>query len=280
MNQKRYNQKMRRRRKRIIIAYAVRTLCALVLLTMVILMGCGCLYIYEHFIQDDPVEAQADDTPQADKDKEDENGDVKEPELDIPVADYELSDASGLFIVLDAGHGGNDGGTTNTDGDVLEKDINLSVALKVQALLEEQGAQVVMTRDTDETLELAERTYIANQHTSDLFVSLHCNSYEEDPSISGIECYYHRNSDVSKGYAESLIAKAEELGDLKVRSALAQNYQVLRDSARPAILIEMGYMTNETEVQYLANNKYQDLLAHTITECIIQTLKADDTTTS
>lgn len=280
------NRKRRNRRKRIIIAYTARTIFALIILTMVVLMGCGCLYIYEHLFKDEAVEEQIDkeDTSkdeEATNSDDENNGQVQNVRTYEPDPDFQLPDASGITIVLDAGHGGTDGGTVGAD-EVIEKDINLAVSLKVGALLKGAGANVIMTRDTDEGLSLSDRTYIANQNTADLFVSLHCNYYEEDPTISGLECYYHPNSESSKEYAEKLISAATELDKIDVRSSLAQNYQVLRDTYNmPAILIEMGFLSNSTECQNLADENYQTVLAQTISECIVDLFKDDvDTTTT
>ena len=105
---------------------------------------------------------------------------------------------------MDAGHGGSDGGTVG--GKAVEKDINLSVALKLKAILENDNIEVILTRSSDENMSLAERTSVANDSNADFFISLHCNYYEKDAQIAGLECYYNNsNATESKGYAESII---------------------------------------------------------------------------
>lgn len=280
------NRRQRERRKRRIIAYTVRTLCVLVLAGMVFLMGCGCLYIKEHFFQAKKEETTKEDSDKnnsgqdnSDKQGDDTqtNGDQDEDSVNTSsdnVTPFTYPDATGLTIVLDAGHGGGDGGTIGLiDENVIEKDINLSVVTKMKALLEECGATVILTRDSDEFLELSDRSYISNRTGADLFVSIHCNSYEDDLSIGGLECYYHKNSDTSKGYAESLVEIAERIGNVEVRYAMEQNYQVLRDSSIPAILVEMGYLSNTQDCMNLANTKYQDTMAQTLVESIVEILK-------
>lgn len=254
----------RNRRKRIIKVYIARACCVLLLIGMIALMVCGCLYIHEHLFQKDKKETPTHTVTDTDTD-------VQPTDASIPDENTIQLDASGLKIVLDAGHGGNDGGTEGVNA--LEKDINLSVVLKMKPILEAGGAEVILTRDEDEWCDLSERNYIANPTGADLFVSIHCNAFEEDSTISGLECYYHKRSDISKGYAESLIQAIGQSGEIKTRYAMEQNYQVLRDSSIPAVLIEMGYLSNPTDCQNLISDDYQDLLAQKFAESIVATLK-------
>lgn len=260
----------RNRKKRIMQAYIARACCVLLIIVMFVLMGCGCLYIYEHLFQKDKEDTKTEASTDKDADT-DTDTDVQPTGANIPDADAFQIDASGLKIVLDAGHGGNDGGTEGVNA--LEKEINLSVVLKMKTLLEDGGAEIILTRDEDEWCDLSERNYIANQTGADLFVSIHCNAFEDDASIAGLECYYHKNSDISKGYAETIVQGIEQTGDINTRYAMEQNYQVLRDSSIPAVLIEMGYLSNPTDCQNLISDDYQDLMAETLVQSIVDTLK-------
>ena len=280
------NRRKRNRRKRILIAYAARTLCALIIIGIVVLMGCGCLYIYEHAFQNKKESTQKDETQKDTNDNaEDNNSDNQGEDSQNPedgdaaatsgsITPFTYPDASGLYIVLDAGHGGGDGGTVGEKA--VEKDINLSVVLKMKALLEDCGAEVLLTRDSDERVSLSDRNYIANQTNADLFVSIHCNSFEDDATISGMECYYHKSSETSKTYAQQLIQIAQRIGNIETRYEQEQNYQVLRDSSMPALLIEMGYLSNTTNCQNLLDTNYQDTMAQTIVEAIVEILKTSD----
>ena len=107
------------------------------------------------------------------------------------------------MVVLDAGHGGEDGGTVEQAA--TEKEINLAVVLKLKELLEEQGIRVVLTRDKDIFMKLEERVQIANGEKADLFISIHCNYYEKDSSIYGLECYYCKSGEEGKHYAEKIM---------------------------------------------------------------------------
>lgn len=263
------------RMKKRIKAHLKRAGVILALILAVVLMICGCLYIFEHLFQKEKAVERTDSgtisNEQTNEDVPPEEG-TQEPEESLPYEyTYIQPDASGLSIVLDAGHGGIDGGTQS--GDVLEKDINLSITSKVAALLKEAGATVTMIRETDEYVDLADRTYKSNQTGGNLFLSLHCNSFEDDTSINGLEIYYHKNSETSKQYAETTTQYLKDTQTIHVRDASQQNMQVLRNSSFPAIMIEMGFLSNPEECANLNNPLYQDFLAQMITASIVETLK-------
>ena len=181
----------------------------------------------------------------------------------------------GYRIILDAGHGGSDGGT-RADGknrEVVEKDINLVVVQHMQAILEELGAEVVLTRESDETLSLDERVRIANSNEADLFVSIHCNYYEDDASISGLECYYFSGSDNGKQCAEKILDTIAEGGDVNTRNTKESDFYVLKRTKIPAILVELGYLSNAKECQLLTEKEYQEVLARELVKGILETLK-------
>ena len=170
-----------------------------------------------------------------------------------PVADAKI-------IVLDAGHGGVQPGCVA--GEILEKNITLDVTLQLESKLEEMGFSVVLTRDSDEDIELAERADIANRAEAECFVSLHCNWYEEDSSVSGLECYYFQEEE-SKRLA-ALIAESTDSLSIHTRDIKEEDFQVLRETEMPAALIEMGFMTNPEELELLTSDDYQEKLVSAI----------------
>ena len=268
----------RNRRIRRLKAQLKRAAVILVLVLMVILMVCGCLYIYEHLFQkEDKIEG----SKEAGKSNEDTNVPESTNE-NVPVDtdtqilntynyQYTKPVATGLHIVLDAGHGGIDGGTQT--GDVIEKDVNLAVTQKVAALLREAGATVTMIRETDEYVDLADRSYKGNQTNANLFLSLHCNYYEGDTSIDGLEIYFHRNSETSKQLAETVTQLLKDTETIKVRDTSQQNMQVLRNSSIPAIMVEMGFLSNPEECANLSDDLYQEFLARLLTTSVVNGLK-------
>ena len=174
-------------------------------------------------------------------------------------------------VVLDAGHGGKDVGTEA--GKVYEKNINLSVVKLMQEILEEKGVNVVMTRDTDVFLQLQERVDIANEEEPDLFVSIHCNSYEDDSSIKGLECYYPEGSELGEEYARYLMEVVKQCKDIASRSYREETYYVTEHTEAPAILVEMGFMTNASECKKLNSASYQQTLAEELSDGILHGLE-------
>ncbi|MEH2953864.1 N-acetylmuramoyl-L-alanine amidase [Candidatus Merdisoma sp. JLR.KK011] len=267
MNRKQYQKrkKLRKRKmKRLMIAYLLRAIVILIPIIMMILMACGCLYIYERFTKEDEKVNKYTDIYTG----RNAGSDV------VPVASAE-NNAPGFCVVVDAGHGGSDGGTVS--GKAVEKDINLSVALKLKAILENDNIEVILTRSSDENMSLAERTSVANASNADFFISLHCNYYEKGAQIAGLECYYNNsNATESKGYAESIINAVSLSEDIETRYAKTEGYYVLRNTQMPAVLVEMGFLSNYSESQKLLDDDYQESLAQRIAEGISNEMKEGD----
>ncbi len=178
-------------------------------------------------------------------------------------------DPSGAMrIVLDAGHGGTDTGAIvlSPEGtEIYEKEIDLSVTVKVGELLTAMGYEVLYTRQADETWSLEQRAQFANQAQADLFICIHANSFPANPAICGIETYYlPSESDPNspgKLLAQQIQAALLTTTGAEDRSARPGNYYVLRYTQMPAVLIEMGYLTNPEEQSLLLQEAYQDQLA-------------------
>ena len=267
MNRKQHGKrkKLRKRKiKRLMIEYLLRAVVILIPIIMMILMVCGCLYIYERFTKEDEKVNKYTDIYTG----RNAGSDV------VPVASAE-NNAPGFCVVVDAGHGGSDGGTVS--GKAVEKDINLSVALKLKAILENDNIEVILTRSSDENMSLAERTSVANASNADFFISLHCNYYEKGAQIAGLECYYNNsNATESKGYAESIINAVSLSEDIETRYAKTEGYYVLRNTQMPAVLVEMGFLSNYSESQKLLDDDYQESLAQRIAEGISNEMKEGD----
>ena len=175
-----------------------------------------------------------------------------------------------MVIVIDAGHGGYDGGSVVDD--VVEKDVNLAVAQEIARLLEEHGGiTVVQTRTSDEHLGLQERCDIANAAKCDYFVSVHCNTYEADSSVRGFECHYNEKSSEGASFAQSVSDEMKQYNDMKIRSVKPNNLAVTVHTYCPAILIEMGFLTNAADRGNLTNPEYQKQLAERITKAVLKT---------
>lgn len=170
------------------------------------------------------------------------------------------------IVVLDAGHGGKDGGTS-ADG-AREKDINLAIVLKMEKLLQDRGIETLLTREDDSFLKLADRAVMANDRGASLFVSIHCNAYDKDNRVQGLECYYHPDSESGKELAEGICKKLKEDGKIETRSARAEDYAVLRETECKSVLIEIGYLTNASEREKLLDEEYQNMLAEELVEAL------------
>lgn len=258
----------RKKVKRLVIAYLLRAVVILIPVIMIILMVCGCLYIYEKFTkEDEKTDICTDIYTNTYTDTNAGNGTAPI----TSTADY----VSKFCVIIDAGHGGSDGGTVS--GKIIEKDINLSVALKLKTILEDNNIEVILTRNSDEKMSLAQRTSVANDSNADFFISLHCNYYEDDAQIAGLECYYNSpDATESKAYAESIIHAVSLSNDVKTRDAKTENYYVLRNTQIPAVLVEMGFLSNYSESQKLLNNDYQEILAQRMAEGIFNKIKGDE----
>ncbi len=171
------------------------------------------------------------------------------------------------LIVLDAGHGGRDQGTSA--GEVLEKDINLAMVKILAEILEEAGETVVLTREDDTKIGLEDRARFANEMEADLFVSLHCNYCEEDPGVRGLECYYREDSGNGKELADQIVEALGGQEEIDNRGTRTANFRVLCKTDMPAVLVEMGYLSNQSERRKMTDEGYQKLLAQKLAEGIL-----------
>jgi N-acetylmuramoyl-L-alanine amidase len=171
-------------------------------------------------------------------------------------------------IVIDAGHGGKDIGA-NRDG-VYEKNLNLSMALKLKEALEARGMKVYMTRSSDVFLPLPEITRIANEIQPDLFVSIHQNA-STNSGINGIETYYYTGKSVPLAQrVHRRLTTVVGAPDRGVRKAM---FYVIHHTTVPAILCEVGYISNSGERAQLAGEWRQRKTAEAIAEGVVDYLK-------
>ena len=174
------------------------------------------------------------------------------------------------IIVIDAGHGGWDPGMVGANG-VVEKDINLLVAQKLQTFLELAGSVVLVTRDNDEALgdskriDLNERRKLSEN--ADIFISIHQNSFPQS-SVRGAQAFYYDESPDSKMLAECIQEQVTVFlnrGYTKNRVAKANDvYYLLKKTTSPSVIIECGFLSNPDEGQLLSSDDYQEKIAWTI----------------
>jgi len=172
-----------------------------------------------------------------------------------------------MIVCIDPGHGGPDPGAVSPEG-IQEKKVTLTVAKRVAEYLRRADVQVVLTRDTDKELvlgnndaaELRARAQVANNAKADFFLSIHCNA-ASTPDAEGFEAYYYPGS-IKGAMLATKIAGAYALASgLKRRKVATANFQVLRDTAMPAALIELGFLTNKADCALLKEPAFLDKLA-------------------
>ncbi len=174
-----------------------------------------------------------------------------------------------VVVAIDPGHGGRDPGAVGIGG-LRETDIVLDVSLQVQALLQQQGVQVVMTRQDDREIDLEPRVVTANRASADLFVSIHANAISMSrPDVNGVETY-HYGSGGGEELADILLQSILEATNLNSRGVKEARFYVLRRTNMPASLVEVGFVTGAQDAPKLATEEFRTLLAQAITRGILQ----------
>lgn len=167
-------------------------------------------------------------------------------------------------VVLDAGHGGKDPGAIAYSGR-YEKDFTLPLTLKIyDLLLAEPFIQPVLTRADDTFVELDQRAQLANDLEADLFISIHGNTYI--PSVHGTETYYYDPS--SKRFADIIHRHVVDASGFRDRDVRKQEYKVLRLAQMPAVLVEIGYLSNKDQEAVMYDEAFQDKIAQAIVDAI------------
>ncbi len=160
-------------------------------------------------------------------------------------------------VVLDAGHGGNDPGAVR--GDVQEKEVTLQIIAKLKKVLESKGARIVLTRSDDTFVSLEDRVKITNTVSPNLFLSVHINSLESTSNIYGIETYFQ--TDQSRPLADRVHSSLVSGLGAPDRSVRKARFYVINHTPVPAILAEVGYITNKAERDRLISSDYQQKVA-------------------
>ena len=192
-------------------------------------------------------------------------------------------------VVLDAGHGGEDGGAVGVDG-TLEKDINLAIALELEKALKQNNFEVVMIRDGDYAVGDASLPTVAERKRSDtkarlraveeagecVFISVHQNYFEQS-QYDGAQVFYSGNREESALLAEAIrqnIVGSLQPGNHRENKLADQNIYILAHCQVPAVLVECGFLSNPAEAQRLRDGEYQKAMAAAIYNGLIDYLQA------
>ncbi len=183
---------------------------------------------------------------------------------------------SGKVILLDPGHGGADGGAG--DRPMQEKDIALNISLKLRDFLQQQGAIVIMTRETDKdlaptdlkgysrrkTFDLKERLKIINESNADFFVSVHLNAIPSS-QWSGAQTFYSTNQKENKKAARLIQQELRtNLENTTRKEKPLNSVFILKNAEKPGVLVEAGFLSNPVERANLERDSYQEMVAASI----------------
>ena len=191
------------------------------------------------------------------------------------------------IVVIDAGHGGEDGGAVGING-ALEKDINLAIAKRLYATLSAEGIECVLTRSEDtllydrnqdyegrkKALDMKARLQIVSKYENVIFVSIHQNSFPVE-KYSGFQAYYSSNSEDSQRLAttiEESIKKSLQPSNKRVAKASEGKIYLLDNLSCPAVLLECGFLSNSEECALLCTEEYQKSIAAVLSDGIISFL--------
>lgn len=177
----------------------------------------------------------------------------------------------GKRIVVDAGHGAHDSGAVGVTG-LLEKSVNLSVATKLKNLLENAGAEVIMTRYDDTFIPLENRVKIAHENNGDAFISIHADSFRR--SSSGSTTFYHSAQNPSyqqsKILSDITIKKLTSALGTENRGSNDKSLHVIRETEIPAILVELAFLSNPNEEGLLKQDSFRDKAAKALFDSLNQ----------
>lgn len=162
-------------------------------------------------------------------------------------------------VVLDAGHGGIDTGAESDDGTLTEKELTLQTVKKIGAALEKIGVSVAYTRTQDNYLALEDITKKSMAESADLFISIHYDKYDYDNGMNGQTTYYYYQDD--KFAATSINTALQKNLALNNNGIRLGNYFVLRQSNRPSLLLELGYLNSDSDLALIKQADFQDKVA-------------------
>lgn len=192
-----------------------------------------------------------------------------------------------LYVVIDAGHGGDDPGKVGING-ANEKDINLEIAELVKVFLEANDITVVMTRESDDGLydadapnkkvqDMKRRIALIDETAPALTVSIHQNSYPEE-YVHGAQVFYYSGSTQGKRLAESIQTELVGRVDPENKRQVKANdsYYLLKKTGIPIVIVECGFLSNGAEAEKLCSPGYQERIAWAIHIGILRYLNETD----
>ena len=209
----------------------------------------------------------------------------------LPLPNMSASNQTPITVVLDAGHGGEDGGCEGNG--LVEKDLNLDIALRIASLLRKQGVNVVLTREIDELLydknsdyegkkkyqDVRRRLEIAKKQENPVLVSIHMN-YFAQTQYSGLQVWYSKadaRSRILANLVQSNVKYNLQLNNKRNIKEATSSIFLLDNATFPAILIECGFLSNPDEARTLSDENYRQKLAEIIFNSIMTYISQNNT---
>lgn len=199
----------------------------------------------------------------------------------VPTAVKATSPKPSYTVVVDAGHGGADGGVQGVNTGVYERELNLSIAYKVKAELEKAQINVVMTRTTSDGAldtmltqkqeDMEKRKKIIMDASPDCVVSIHQNKYTQQ-SRRGAQAFFWGDSSLADVLQSALNENLNKVNTGRTFSALKGDYYILRQTPYPSALVECGFLSNPLDEALLVTDEYQNKVAKVIADSIISFL--------
>lgn len=212
-------------------------------------------------------------------------------DFDFPLPSTDADTVGDVTLVIDAGHGGEDGGCEGNG--LVEKDLNLDISLRLSALLRKAGVNVVMTREEDVLLydkesdyqgkkkaqDVRRRLEIARECENPVLVSIHMN-YFPQTQYSGLQVWYSKTDARSKtlaSFIQSVVKNGLQPNNKRSVKEATSSIFLLHNADFPAVLIECGFLSNTEEARALGDEKYRQLLAEAIFEAIMSYISQNGT---
>lgn len=191
-----------------------------------------------------------------------------------------------VTVIIDAGHGEPDGGAVADDG-TKESDLNLAFAQKIYSSLRENGVKCILTRDNENSIysngksihekkvsDIRNRVELAKKYPDALVISIHMNTFPSD-SVNGTQIFYKTNKSISKSIAQELqnaINLKYQPDNAKTVKPIPSNVYFFNHIQNECVLIECGFLTNQSDLQKLKDEKFQDDIVKTISEVVMYKL--------
>lgn len=212
------------------------------------------------------------------------------PEEGAVVETFATTKEGAPFVIVDPGHGGEDGGAVSSDG-VIESQINLAIASDVYDVLQLLGVPSVMTRETDISLhdddadtirakkvsDLENRVAFINGYPQAMVLSIHQNSLPSSTVTHGAQCFYNPTGEAMATAIQAVLNQTINPGNEKAHKAIDSSIYLMANITVPGVIIECGFLTNEAETALLQTQQHQMTLALSIAAGYGQSLELEET---